>query len=179
MRSTCLRRASSASGTPRSTTSTSRAGVTVEPWTGGGDIALDATLGALETHQYRIAAIADGRAAVQDEGSQLVAVALAVCVWVAVWLWRTRPGRLAQVSSGLLVGGAVSFVAYRVMLRIGRLPEDERVLRATQVLLEEVEPPEPASPPEYEILVRLLGDIRVEVIHEHTQRSFGQPALRI
>jgi nucleoid-associated protein YgaU/DNA-binding SARP family transcriptional activator len=27
---------------------------------------------------------------------------------------------------------------------------------------EEVEPPEPASPPEYEILVRLLGDIRVE-----------------
>jgi len=28
--------------------------------------------------------------------------------------------------------------------------------------LEDVEPPEPASPPEYEILVRLLGDIRVE-----------------
>src|SRR5690606_38982860 len=27
---------------------------------------------------------------------------------------------------------------------------------------EEVEPPVPASPPEYEILVRLLGDIRVE-----------------
>ena len=28
-------------------------------------------------------------------------------------------------------------------------------------------------------LMRVFGDIRVEVIHEHTQRSFGQPALRI
>lgn len=37
----------------------SPAGVTVEPWAGGGDIALDATLGALAFHQYRVAAIAD------------------------------------------------------------------------------------------------------------------------
>ena len=44
----------------------------------------------------------------------LVAVALAVCVWVAVWLWRTRPGRLAQVSAGLLVGGALGNVIDRV-----------------------------------------------------------------
>jgi tight adherence protein B len=29
----------------------------------------------------------------------------------------------------LTVGGAVSVVAYRLMLRIGRLPEEERVLR--------------------------------------------------
>jgi tight adherence protein B len=27
------------------------------------------------------------------------------------------------------IGGGVSLVAYRVMLRIGRLPDDERVLR--------------------------------------------------
>jgi len=29
----------------------------------------------------------------------------------------------------LLIGGAVSFVAYRLMLRIARLPEESRVLR--------------------------------------------------
>jgi len=28
----------------------------------------------------------------------------------------------------LVVGAAVSLAAYRIMLRIGRLPEDERVL---------------------------------------------------
>jgi hypothetical protein len=29
----------------------------------------------------------------------------------------------------LAIGGGVSFVAYRVMMRIARLPEDQRVLR--------------------------------------------------
>jgi tight adherence protein B len=29
----------------------------------------------------------------------------------------------------LLVGGGLCLVAYRVMVRIGRLPEEERVLR--------------------------------------------------
>lgn len=44
----------------------------------------------------------------------LIAVALAVCLWVAVWLWRARPGRLAQVASGLLIGGALGNVIDRV-----------------------------------------------------------------
>jgi tight adherence protein B len=29
----------------------------------------------------------------------------------------------------LLIGGGVTVVAYRLMVRIGRLPEEERVLR--------------------------------------------------
>jgi tight adherence protein B len=46
----------------------------------------------------------------------------------------TRPESIAAYGrpAGALVlvsGGALTFVAYRVMLRIARLPEDERVLR--------------------------------------------------
>ena len=45
-----------------------------------------------------------------------------------------RPEAVAAYDStaGLFVlgvGGGVSLVAYRVMLRIGRLPDEERVLR--------------------------------------------------
>ena len=54
------------------------------------------------------------RTALAQQLEHLVAVALAVCVWVAVWLWRTRPGRLAQLSAGLLVGGALGNVIDRV-----------------------------------------------------------------
>lgn len=43
----------------------------------------------------------------------LIAVALAVCAWVALWLWRTRPGRFAQVAAGLLIGGALGNVIDR------------------------------------------------------------------
>ena len=43
----------------------------------------------------------------------LIGVALAVCVWVAVWLWRNRPGRFAQVAAGLLIGGALGNVIDR------------------------------------------------------------------
>ncbi len=31
-----------------------------------------------------------------------------------MWLWRTRPGRLAQVASGLLIGGALGNVIDRI-----------------------------------------------------------------
>ena len=46
----------------------------------------------------------------------------------------TRPDSLQAYSqpAGVLVlalGAALSFVAYRVMVRIGRLPEEGRVLR--------------------------------------------------
>ncbi|WP_299360532.1 signal peptidase II [uncultured Paracoccus sp.] len=44
----------------------------------------------------------------------LVGVAAVVCVGVAIWLWRVRPGRLAQVASGLLIGGAVGNVIDRI-----------------------------------------------------------------
>nr|WP_229582644.1 signal peptidase II [Paracoccus sp. S-4012] len=44
----------------------------------------------------------------------LVAVALAVCVWVGVWVHRARPGRMAQVAAGLLIGGAIGNVIDRV-----------------------------------------------------------------
>ncbi|QJD16805.1 signal peptidase II [Paracoccus sanguinis] len=44
----------------------------------------------------------------------LIGVALAICVGVAVWLVRLRPGTLAQVAAGLLVGGALGNVIDRV-----------------------------------------------------------------
>jgi tight adherence protein B len=45
-----------------------------------------------------------------------------------------RPEAVAAYDTGagamvLLVGGGVCVVAYRLMLRIGRLPEETRVLR--------------------------------------------------
>jgi tight adherence protein B len=54
--------------------------------------------------------------------------------WVVLALLSLRPAAVEafDTSAGLIVlgiGGGVSVVAYRVMLRIGRLPDDERVLR--------------------------------------------------
>ncbi|BAW92636.1 type II secretion system protein [Actinomyces sp. Chiba101] len=54
--------------------------------------------------------------------------------WLVLALLSTRPqAAAAYATSGgalvLLIGAAVSVVAYRLMLRIGRLPEEERVLR--------------------------------------------------
>jgi tight adherence protein B len=54
--------------------------------------------------------------------------------WLLLLLLSTRPGaveayRTATGAMVLLGGGAVSFLAYRVMLRIARLPEEQRVLR--------------------------------------------------
>lgn len=45
----------------------------------------------------------------------LIAVALVICVWVAVWLVRVRPGRLAQIAAGLLIGGALGNVIDRMV----------------------------------------------------------------
>ena len=44
----------------------------------------------------------------------LVAVALAITAWVAIWMWRSRPKPPVQVSGGLLIGGALSNVVDRV-----------------------------------------------------------------
>jgi tight adherence protein B len=54
--------------------------------------------------------------------------------WLLLLLLSTRPGAVEAYSTGtgalvLLVGGGVSFLAYRIMLRIARLPTERRVLR--------------------------------------------------
>ena len=54
--------------------------------------------------------------------------------WLLLLLLSTRPGaveayRTARGAMVLAGGGAVSFLAYRVMLRIARLPAEQRVLR--------------------------------------------------
>ena len=54
--------------------------------------------------------------------------------WLVLLLMSTRPEAIAayNTSTGFLVllaGAVVTVVAYQLMIRIGRLPEDERVLR--------------------------------------------------
>jgi tight adherence protein B len=54
--------------------------------------------------------------------------------WVLLLLLSTQPSAVAAYNQPagalvLLLGGAVSFVAYRVMLRIAKLPSERRVLR--------------------------------------------------
>ena len=54
--------------------------------------------------------------------------------WAVLALLALRPEAVAAYDSAagtvvLLVGGLVSIAAYRVMLRVARLPEEERVLR--------------------------------------------------
>ncbi|MDQ1713855.1 MAG: tight adherence protein [Frankiaceae bacterium] len=54
--------------------------------------------------------------------------------WLLLLLLSTRPGAVEAYSSAtgalvLLGGGGVSLLAYRLMLRIARLPEERRVLR--------------------------------------------------
>jgi tight adherence protein B len=54
--------------------------------------------------------------------------------WVVLAMLATRPEAVSAYNrpAGVLVlavGGALSLVAYRLMVRIGRLPEEERVLR--------------------------------------------------
>lgn len=45
----------------------------------------------------------------------LIAVALVICLWVWIWVWRSALGRLARVSAGLLIGGALGNVVDRVL----------------------------------------------------------------
>ncbi|HLZ36518.1 MAG TPA: type II secretion system F family protein [Mycobacteriales bacterium] len=54
--------------------------------------------------------------------------------WVLLGLLSLRPDAVAAYNSSagvvvLVVGGVVSVTAYRIMVRIGRLPEERRVLR--------------------------------------------------
>lgn len=45
----------------------------------------------------------------------LIAVALGISAWVWVWIRRDNPGRWAQISAGLLVGGALGNVIDRIV----------------------------------------------------------------
>lgn len=44
----------------------------------------------------------------------LIAVALAISAWVWTWVRRDNPGRWAQISAGLLIGGAIGNVIDRI-----------------------------------------------------------------
>jgi signal peptidase II len=44
----------------------------------------------------------------------LIAVALAISVWVIIWIRRERAGKLAHISAGLLIGGAIGNVIDRL-----------------------------------------------------------------
>ncbi len=69
------------------------------------------------------------------QGWTVNAARLALCApWALLLLLSTRPGAVAAYGTAtgavvLAVGGAVSLVAYRLMLRIARLPAERRVLR--------------------------------------------------
>jgi len=76
------------------------------------------------------------RGEIEARQSWTVAAArLAVAApWLVLALLATRPGALDAYNrpagvAVLVVGAVLCAVAYRVMLRIGRLPEEERVLR--------------------------------------------------
>ncbi len=45
----------------------------------------------------------------------LIALALAISVWLVHWMWRDRPGRWVQISAGLVVGGAIGNVVDRLI----------------------------------------------------------------
>lgn len=54
--------------------------------------------------------------------------------WLTLAMLATRPSNAAAFNSAsgatvLLVGGGLTLVAYRIMMRIGRLPEEPRVMR--------------------------------------------------
>ncbi len=69
------------------------------------------------------------------QGWTVNAARLALCApWVLLLLLSTRPGSVEAYNTTagafvLLFGGGLSFVAYRVMLRIAKLPQERRVLR--------------------------------------------------
>lgn len=45
----------------------------------------------------------------------LIGIALVICTWVWFWIWRSAPGRLARISAGLLIGGALGNVIDRIL----------------------------------------------------------------
>lgn len=44
----------------------------------------------------------------------LIGVAVVISTWVWIWIWRSAPGKLARISAGLLIGGAMGNVIDRM-----------------------------------------------------------------
>jgi signal peptidase II len=45
----------------------------------------------------------------------LIALALAISAWIVIWMRRDRPGRLVQISAGLVLGGAIGNIIDRLI----------------------------------------------------------------
>lgn len=45
----------------------------------------------------------------------LIAIAVAISIWVALWIRKEQPGRAGQMAAGLLIGGAVGNVIDRLV----------------------------------------------------------------
>jgi signal peptidase II len=45
----------------------------------------------------------------------LIGIAIAISIWVAVWVYREQAGKWAQISAGFLIGGAAGNVADRLI----------------------------------------------------------------
>ncbi len=45
----------------------------------------------------------------------LIALAIGISIWVYVWVQRNHPGKGAQISAGLLIGGAMGNVIDRIL----------------------------------------------------------------
>jgi tight adherence protein B len=98
---------------------------------GGTDLGrLLRTLAAFLREEARVRAELESRQTWTVNAARLAVAA----PWIVLGLFSLRPEAVAAYNSaaGLVVlacGGAVSVLAYRLMLRLGRLSEDERVLR--------------------------------------------------
>jgi tight adherence protein B len=98
---------------------------------GGSDLGrLLRTLSSFLREEGRTRAELESRQSWTVNGARLAVAA----PWIVLAMLSTRPESIAAYGRPagavvLLGGGVLSLVAYRVMLRIARLPEDERVLR--------------------------------------------------
>lgn len=45
----------------------------------------------------------------------LISIAVVICGWVILWMYREAPGRAALIAAGLIVGGAVGNVIDRIV----------------------------------------------------------------
>ena len=97
---------------------------------GGGELSeLLAALSQMLRADMRTRAEIEARASVTVNGARLAVVA----PWVVLLLMATRPeGRQAYASTGgtmvMIFGAAVTAVAYQIMLKVGALPSEKRVL---------------------------------------------------